>query len=209
MLSGEPGIGKSRLLAAFEEELRGDPHTRLRYFCSPHHQNSPLHPVIRQLEFAAGFIRDDKPADRLAKLQRLLAHSDPSTDDVALLAALLLLPADGLPKLNLSPHRRKERTFQALIHQVEYLSTERSLLMLFEDVHWADPSTREILDFLIEHLGRLRVLIVMTFRPEFLPPWIRHAGATLMTLSRLDRADATRPPQGRLEQAQTRPTVPA
>ena len=92
---------------------------------------------------------------------------------------------------NLSPRRRKERTFEALIRQVEWLSRERPLLMLFEDVHWSDPSTRDILDVLIQHLGKLRVLIVMTFRPEFLPPWIGHAGVTLMTLSRLDRIDAT------------------
>jgi class 3 adenylate cyclase/predicted ATPase len=191
MVSGEPGIGKSRLLAALEAELRDEPHTRMRYFCSPHQQDSPLHPVIRQIEFAAGFARDDTPADRVDKLRRLLAPTDPTPEDVALLAALLLLPTDGLSMPNLSPRRRKERTFEALIRQVKQLSGERPILMLFEDVHWTDPSTRDILDILIQHLDTLRVLVVMTFRPEFLAPWTGHAGVALITLGRLDRIDTT------------------
>ena len=191
MVSGEPGIGKSRLLAALEEELRSEPHTRLRYFCSPHQQDSPLQPVVRQIELAAGFTRDDTPADRVHKLRQLLSPTDPPAEDVALLAALLLLPTNGLSMPNLGPRRRKERTFEALIRQVERLSRERPLLMLFEDVHWSDPSTRDILDVLIQHLGKLPVLVVMTFRPEFLAPWTGRAGVTLMTLSRLDRIDAT------------------
>ena len=127
----------------------------------------------------------------MGKLRRLLAPTDPPAEEVALLAALLLLPTDGLSMPNLSPRRRKERTFEALIRQVERLSRERPLLMLFEDLHWSDPSTRDILDVLIHRLGKLRVLMVMTFRPEFPVPWTGHAGVTLMTLSRLDRIDAT------------------
>jgi len=188
LVSGEPGIGKSRLLAALEEQLQGEALTRLRYFCSPHHQDTPLYPVIGQLEFAASFARGDPPTDRLDKLRRLLAVGD--MEDVALLAALLQLPTDGLAVLNLSPQRRRERTFEALIRQVERLSRDRPVLMLFEDMHWADPSTREIVDDLIQRLGELRVLLVMTFRPEFRAPWTGHAGVSLMTLSRLDRADA-------------------
>ena len=189
LVSGEPGIGKSRLLAALEDAIRGEPLTRLRYFCSPHHQDTPLYPVIRQLEFAAGFGRDDSPADRLGKLQAKLA--DTSAEDVAFLAALLQLPMDGLPALNLSPQRRKERTFAVLIRQVERLSRDRPLLMLFEDVHWADASTRDILDDLIHRLAELPVLLVITCRPEFQTPWIGQAGVTLITLSPLDRRDAT------------------
>ncbi|MGA9866405.1 MAG: AAA family ATPase [Acetobacteraceae bacterium] len=189
LISGEPGIGKSRLLAALDEQLQGETPTRLRYFCSPHHQDSPLHPVISQLEFAARFVREDTQADRLGKLRALLAGVDP--EELALVAALLTLPTDGLPALNLSPQRRKERTFDALIRQIERLSRDRPVLMLFEDMHWADPSTREVVDDLIQRVGGLRVLLVMTFRPEFSAPWAGHAGVSLMTLSRLDHADAT------------------
>jgi class 3 adenylate cyclase/tetratricopeptide (TPR) repeat protein len=189
LISGEPGIGKSRVLAALDERLRGETFTRTRYFCSPHHQDTPLYPVIQQLEFAAGFEREDTQAERLSKLRRVLAPTEPPMEDLALLAALLLLPSDGLPVLNLSPQRRKQRTFEALIRQVERLSQVRPLLMLFEDVHWADPSTCAVLDDLIDHLGDLRVLLVMTFRPEFRSPWAGQAGATLVTLGRLDRID--------------------
>ena len=147
--------------------------------------------MIRQIEFVAGFTRDDTPEERITKLHQLLAPTDPPPEDVALIAALLLLPTDGLSMPDLSPRRRKERTFEALIRQVERLTRERPLLMLFEDVHWTDPSTRDILDLLIKHLDKLRVLVVMTFRPEFAAPWTGHAGVTLITLSRLDRVDAT------------------
>jgi class 3 adenylate cyclase len=191
LISGEPGIGKSRLLAAFEDHLQSETLTRLRYFCSPHHQGTPLYPVIGQLQFAAGFARDASVADRLGKLRQLLARTGSTEEDLALLAALLMLPADGLPVVNLSPQRRKERTFEALIRQVERLSEERPLLMLFEDIHWADPSTREILDDLIQRLEALRVLLVITFRPDFRAPWTGHAGVTLMNLSRLARVDST------------------
>lgn len=188
LISGEPGIGKSRLLAALEERLQREVPTRLRYFGSPHHQDSPLYPVTSQLEFAAGFVREDASTVRLGKLRALLAGVDP--EELALLATLLKLPTDGLPLLNLSPQRRKERTFDALIHQIERLSRDRPVLMLFEDMHWADPSTREILDDLIQHLGPLRVLLVVTFRPEFIAPWTGRPGISLVTLGRLDRAEA-------------------
>jgi class 3 adenylate cyclase len=191
MISGEPGIGKSRMLAALDGKLRGEPHTRTRYFCSPHHQDSSLYPVIRQLEFAASFAREDTPGDRLDKLRRLLTPTDPPAEDVALLATLLMLSTDGLPALNLSPQRRKARMFEALIRQVERLSQERPLLILFEDIHWADASTRELLDDLIQRLWEFRVLLVMTFRPEFQAPWTGHANVTLITLSRLSRVDTT------------------
>jgi len=191
LVAGEPGIGKSRLLAALEQRLVAERLVRLRYFCSPHHQDTPLYPIVRQLQFAAGFAGDDTPVDRLVKLQAVLAPTDPPAEDVALIAALFQLPLDGLPVLNLSPQRRKERTFAALLHQVERLSQQRPLLMLFEDLHWADPSTREILENLVQRLPNLPVLVVMTFRPEFHAPWIGQPGVTLITLSRLDHREAT------------------
>jgi AAA ATPase domain len=163
----------------------------LRYFCSPHHQETPLYPVIRHLGSAAGFARDDMPVNRLDKLKALLSPTYPSLEDVALIAGLLQLPLDGLPVLNLSPQRRKERTFAALLRQVERLSRQRPLLMLFEDLHWADPSTRQILDNLVQRLPELPVLAVMTFRPEFHAPWVGQPGVTLITLGRLDNREAT------------------
>jgi class 3 adenylate cyclase/tetratricopeptide (TPR) repeat protein len=189
LISGEPGIGKSRLLAALDEELQALPHTNLRYFCSPHHQDSPLHPVIRQLEMAAGFARDDDPAGRAIKLKSLLALAKTPDEDVALVMALLLPTQE--PSILESPKRRTERTFDALISLVERLSIEHTLLMVFEDVHWADPSTLDFIDVLIRRIVHSSSLLILTFRPEFSAPWVGHAGITLLTLSRLDRDDAT------------------
>ena len=191
LVAGEAGIGKSRLVAELGQRLEAPQLISLRYFCSPHHQDTPLYPIIRQLQFAAGFTRDDTPTDRLGKLRALLEPAGSSTEDAALIAALLLLPSDGLPVLNLSPQRRKERTFAALFRQLERLSQQRPVLMLFEDLHWADPTTREIIDNLVQRLPGLPVLAVLTFRPEFQAPWIGQAGVTLITLSRLDRREAT------------------
>lgn len=158
LIAGEPGIGKSRLLAELDERLDGETFTRLRYFCSPHTSDTPLHPVIRQLELAAGFAREDAPTARARKLRTLLEAADALAEDVALVTTLLHLPDEGLSPLNLSPQRRKERTFAALLRQIEQMSATRPLLMLFEDMHWADPSTRELLDGLIQRLSHLRVL---------------------------------------------------
>ncbi len=188
LLSGEPGIGKSRLTVALQERLQNEPHTRLRYFCSPHHQDSALHPTIAQLERAAGFERDDTPERKLDKLAALLAPA--SREDGALLAELLSLPTeDRFPPLQLTPQRKKEKTFEALLRQLEYLATQGPVLMLFEDVHWIDPSSRELLDLVIERVPRLPVLLLVTFRPEFQPPWTGQAHVTMLVLNRLDRRE--------------------
>jgi class 3 adenylate cyclase/predicted ATPase len=190
LIAGEPGIGKSRLLAAFEERLQGEPYTRLCYFCSLYHQDSPLHPIIEQLEFAAGFVRDDTAGSKISKLQTMLGKVGMSGEDTALLADLLSIPPVGLlAALDLSPQRRKERTFESLMRQVEVLAREQPVLILVEDAHWADPSSRELFDFVIERLSELPVLLVMTFRPDFQAPWIGRAGVNLLMLSRLDRRE--------------------
>ena len=190
LLSGEPGIGKSRLLAALQERLAGEPHVALRYFCSPHRQDSALHPIIAQLERAAGFGRDDPPPARLAKLDALLAPTSPPAEDVALLAELLSIPGrDRHPAPALTPQLKRERTFAALLRQLEGLARERPVLMIFEDVHWIDPSSRELLDLLVERVARLPVLLLVTFRPEFRPPWIGRPHVTALSLSRLDRRE--------------------
>ena len=165
LISGEAGIGKSRLLAALEERLHDEPCTRLRYFCSPYHQESPLYPIIAHLERTAGFTRNDTALNKLGKLQALLGTGVKLDEDTSLLADLLSIPAEDLPSsLNHSPQRRKERTFEALTRRLETLAMERPVLMLIEDMHWADPSSRELFDLTIEGLVGRPILLVMTFR---------------------------------------------
>jgi predicted ATPase len=133
---------KSRLAEALAERIAGEPHIRLRYFCSPHHQNSALYPVIAQMERAASFARDDSPGRKLAKLQALLLATAPPMQDVALIADLHSVPADDLaPLLDFTPQRKKQKTFEALLRQVERLSRQQPVLMVFEDVHWIDPTS--------------------------------------------------------------------
>ncbi|MER8791897.1 AAA family ATPase [Mesorhizobium sp. M0983] len=188
LLSGEPGIGKSRLTVTLQERIQDEPHTRLRYFCSPHHQDSALHPTIAQLERAAGLERNDPPERKLDRLAALLARTSP--EDVALVAELLSLPTEGrFPPLQLTPQRKKEKTFDALLRQLEDLARQGPVLMLFEDVHWIDPSSRELLDLLIERMSRLPMLLVVTFRPEFQAPWTGQAHVRLLALSRLGHRD--------------------
>ena len=190
LVSGEPGIGKSRITAALMERLHAEPHLRLRYFCSPYHQDSALYPFIDQLGHAAGFARDDPPAAKLEKLEALLALAAPPDEDVALIADLLSLPTSGRhPLPNLSPQRKKERTLEALIRQLEGLACPQPMLMVFEDAHWVDPTSRELLDLTIERVRNLPVLLIVTFRPEFQPPWTGQPQVTMLTLNRLDRHD--------------------
>jgi len=192
LLSGEAGIGKSRLVGALHDRLAGEPHTRLRYFCSPHHQDSALYPFITQLERAAGFAREDTVETRLDKLEALLGPASPPGEDFALLAELLSLPAEPrYPPLGLSPQRQKDKTFEALLRQLEALAGRQPVLFVCEDLHWIDPSSRELLERIIEWVARLPVLLVATFRPEFAPPWIGLPQVTTVTLARFDRRAGT------------------
>lgn len=139
LLSGDAGIGKSRLLAALDERLACEPHVSLRYFCSPHHQDSPLYPVIARLEREAGFVRSDSAADRLAKLEAVLAPTAPPPEDIALFAALLSIPTDDrYPLLELTPQRLRMRTVAALLRRLSGLASKNPVLLLFEDAHWSD-----------------------------------------------------------------------
>jgi predicted ATPase len=189
LVSGEPGIGKSRIAQTILERLSNEPHIRLRYFCSPHHQDSALHPSIAQLERAAGFRREDTEEQRLAKLEAVLSQgTNDLSEAVPLLADLLSIPTgDRYPPLNLTPQKRKEKTFHAQLAQVEGLAACQPVLMVWEDVHWSDPTTREVLDLLIDRVLTLRVLVILTFRPEFTPPWIGRPHVTMLMLNRLPR----------------------
>ncbi len=187
-LSGEPGVGKSRITRVLLERLAGEqPHTRLLYFCSPHHQASPLHPFIDQLERAAGFERDHAVDLKLDKLEALLAPALPPQEDVALLAELLSLsPANRNRSLDdLTPQRKKDKTFGAWLRQLEGLARQQPVLMVFEDIHWMDPTSCELLDLAVERVRQLRALLLVTFRPEYQPPWPGEPHLTMVTLSRL------------------------
>jgi len=187
LISGEPGIGKSRIAQTALERLAGEPHTRLRYFCSPHHQDSALYPSIAQLERAAGFGREDTDEQRLDKLEAVLSLGTSDLNEIVPLLADLLSIRTGdryLP-LKLTPQKRKEKTLRAQVAQVEGLATHQPVLMVFEDLHWSDPTTRESLDLLIDRVPALRVLVIITFRPEFAPPWIGRPQVTLLNLNRL------------------------
>jgi class 3 adenylate cyclase/predicted ATPase len=188
LISGEPGIGKSRLTAALSERIRSEPHTRLRYFCSPHHQDSALHPFITQLERAAGFARDDPVEQKLGKLRELLASGARSDDEIELLAELLSLPSTAAG-LNLSPQRKREMLFEALLHQLEALARTRPVVMIFEDAHWIDPTTRELLDLTIDRASRQPILLIVTFRAEFQQAWGGQPHVTMLALNRLGERD--------------------
>jgi class 3 adenylate cyclase/predicted ATPase len=194
LLSGEPGIGKSRITAALQERLSDEPHTRLQYFCSPHHRDSPFHPFIAQLERAACLAREDAPQAKLDKLERLLSQSGQDPAETApFLADLLALPShDRYPPLPSEPMRRRELSLAALIHQLEGLASERPVLVIFEDVHWIDSSSLEVLDAVLERVPRLPVLFLLTFRPEFEPTWAGRPHVSTLTLDRLGAFESAR-----------------
>ena len=191
LLSGEPGIGKSRIVRELRERLSDQAHVGLSYHCSPHHQTSPLHPIIEQLERAAGFERDDTAAGKLAMLEALLARgTDELQQAVPLVAALLGIATDDrYPPRDLTPRRQKQRTLEVLVDQLEGLTTAQPMLLVCEDVHWIDPTTQELLQLVIERVQRLPILLMITFRPEFSPPWTSLPHVSALALVRLGRRD--------------------
>jgi class 3 adenylate cyclase/predicted ATPase len=192
LIAGEAGIGKSRLTAELLERLAAEPHTRLRYFCSPQHTDSALHPIIGQMERAAGLAHDDAPQARLDKLNAVLVQTSTSIEDAALFADMLSLPNDGrYPTLNLTPQQRRQSTLKALISQLEALARQSPVLMIFEDAHWIDPTSLEALGQVVDRIQSLRVLLIVTFRLEFDPPWIGRPHVNAMTINRLTQRDVS------------------
>ena len=169
LLGGEPGIGKSRLTAALMESLANEPHTQLRYFCSPQHTDSALYPITSQIERAAGFAHDDTAEAKLDKLDALLAPTFTSGEDAALLADMLSLPNDGRYKpLDLPPQQRRQKTLAALTAQLEALAGAKPVLMIFEDVHWGDPTSLEVLGRMLDRTKKAR-----GFADHYIPAGVR------------------------------------
>src|ERR1700730_13481971 len=152
--------------------------------------STALFPIINLLERTAGFGREDTPAVKLDKLEALMAETSAANRDVALLAELLLLPTERYPTVELNPRRRKEETFEALQRQLAGLARSKPVLMIFEDLHWIDPTTQEVLDLFIRRIEHLPVLLIATFRPEFLAPWADQPHVTMLTLNRLSRRES-------------------
>jgi class 3 adenylate cyclase len=192
LLSGEAGIGKSRLTAAIMEHLANEPHTRLRYFCSPQHTDSALFPIISQMERAAEFTHDDNTQAKLDKLDALLGRTSTTKHDAAQFAEMLSLPNDGrYPTLELDPQQRRQKTLEALTVQLATMAQAKPLLMIFEDVHWIDPTSLEAVGRTVDRLRTLGVLLIVTYRSEFEPPWIGRSYVTALTLNRLGEREIT------------------
>ena len=206
LISGEAGIGKSRIVAALQERLETERPIRLRYFCSPHRRDSALFPIIAWLERAAGFTRDDAPEAKLDKLTVLLSQAGDSAQETeAVFADLLGVPTgERHPPLPDDPRQKRERIFAALVRQLEALAQRRPVLFLFEDAHWIDSTSLDLLDRFAERVRRLPVLMIVTFRPEFEPPWIGQAHVTSVTLSRLGQRE-TKALVGRVAGGKTLP----
>lgn len=185
LLSGEPGIGKTRLLNVLQQDVAETSHIRLRYFCSPFHTSSALQPVVAQLERAARFTREDSVEQRLGKLQDLLDPTPREQDSVAMIADLLALRAPETA----SPQERKDRTFDSLIRHFIALTERDPVLLIVEDTHWADPTSRELVDMMIDVVAKRPVLAVFATRPEYHPAWVNQPHVTGIVLNRLDRTD--------------------
>jgi len=190
LLSGEAGIGKSRLTAALLKHLATEPHTRLRYFCSPQHTDSALYPIIGQFARAAGFVHGDTLQAKLDKIDALVAQTSTSMQDAALFSEMLSLLNDGrYAALELTPQQRREKTLEALNRQVEALARSRPVLIIFEDAHWADPTSLEAFGRTVDRIATLPALLIETFRPEFEAPWVGQQHVTSLALNRLGHRD--------------------
>ena len=191
LLSGEAGIGKSRLVQVLRDHSDNELHLRILCRCSPFYQNSALYPVIAHVERVLEVAPDDTPAAKLEKLQSTLStYRFPQTDTVPLLAALLSLPhPESSPSITVSPQKQKEQTQAALVAWLFEETEKAPVCCTWEDLHWADPSTLEFLSLCLDQIPTTRMLTLLTFRPEFTPPWGIHSYLSQLTLNRLGRPD--------------------
>jgi class 3 adenylate cyclase/tetratricopeptide (TPR) repeat protein len=191
LLGGEPGIGKSRIAEALREQIRNGPHTALRYQCSPYYTTSAFHPVIEQMASAAGFQNEDSEETRLDKLASLL-EGEVEPVDQALVAELMGLSTARYVMPDMAPTAKRERTIAALVYQLEALAATAPVLVVFEDVHWIDPSTRDLLDATVEMVPSHAILLLITHRPEFdAGRWSSRGQVTQLGLNRLSRRDVS------------------
>ncbi|MBI3796901.1 MAG: AAA family ATPase, partial [Deltaproteobacteria bacterium] len=190
LLSGEPGIGKSRLVQELKGQFAREGATRIEFRCSPYHQNSALYPIIDHLQRFLQFTREDAPATKLEKLQLALSHYRFSqADTVPLLAALLSLPHPaGYPPIIGSPQKQKEKTQAAIVAWIIEETEKAAVYCVWEDLHWADPSTLEVLTLIMDQAPTARLYVLLTFRPEFTSPWGNRSHLSQITLSRLGRS---------------------
>ncbi|GJL83788.1 MAG: adenylate/guanylate cyclase domain-containing protein [marine bacterium B5-7] len=187
LLTGEAGIGKSRIVQVVGEEISTEHHTKLRFQCSPHHSNSALYPVINQLQMSSGFTAKDNAEQKLDKLKKLLESREQNqSKTTTLFASLLSLPVENLDtKLDLTPRELKQQTTEALIRQLTILSDESPVVLEFEDAHWIDPTTLELMSMVVDLIRKLPVLMLVTYRPDFHCPWAGYAHATTLVLDHL------------------------
>ena len=190
LLSGEAGVGKSRLAAEFLKRIADEPQARLRYYCSPQRRDSALHPIIGQMERDAKFTRDDSQNAKLDKLDALLAETATSPQDAALFADMLSLPNDGrYPALDMPPPQRRQRMLKVLLGRTEALAREGPVLLVLEDAHWADPTTFELLSRLVDRIETLRAMLLVIYRPEIEMPWLGKAHVTALVVHRLPKRE--------------------
>ena len=190
LISGEAGIGKSRLMQGLRDQVAERDHIRIRYQCSPYHTNSVLYPTIQQLQRSAGFAPDDNDEDKLDKLEALLHQAgDDRQADAPHFANLLSLPYEArYGTLTQPPQQIKQRLLEALVAHLLALAERHPVLFLFEDTHWIDPTSQELLERVIGRLQQARVLLVITHRPEWRPPQGGHNHVTSLQLNRLGKA---------------------
>jgi class 3 adenylate cyclase/tetratricopeptide (TPR) repeat protein len=193
LLSAEPGIGKSRLVAALTEMLQSEPHATFQYFCSPHRQDSALFPVIAGLERAAGFEHSDTSEAKFDKLEALVTQSSKVAEDVVLFAELLSLPlCSRYAPINYSPQRKKEKTLDAVIRHLTGAAERQPVFLIFEDIHWIDPTSRELLDSAVQRIAQLPIFLIATLRPEFRSTWAGQSQVTTLTLAPLAQNDSAK-----------------
>jgi class 3 adenylate cyclase/predicted ATPase len=194
LLSGIPGVGKSRLIHELKSNIQSEPHFLLNYQCSPYHSQSAFFPVIEQAELATQLTVADSDADKFSKVKAYLSGlTDDPAESASLIARLLSISIEDQSSLStLTPQQIKNRTVDKLLEMILSQSAKRPTLCIFEDVHWIDPSTLELLELAISRIDRARILLVVSYRPEFRHTWSTRANVTLHSLTRLSRSEVTK-----------------